>query len=262
MAPLALLLEYDGSRYRGSQWQATDLTIQGELEKAIHKLTGEKIRIKMASRTDAGVHARGQVVAFETASRLEPGVIVKGLNHYLPVDIAVRAACRAKEGFDPRRQALSRSYSYRILSADAPSPLRRGQSHRVSGVLDTGVMNKACRGLVGEQDLSSFASGMAGEKKNPVRRIYEAAVEREGDVVVFRITAASFLPHQVRNTVGALLRLGLGRMTLDEFKGIIRARKFGLAGPAVAACGLCLDEVSYAGGVLEWEKERNEDIQC
>ena len=233
--------------------QASAPTIQGELEEALFQLTGEKIRIKAASRTDAGVHARGQVVAFKTASRLEPEVFVKGLNFYMPADIAVKAVCRVKEGFDPRRQALSRSYSYRVLNSEAPSPLRQGQSHRVSGELDIAAMEEACRGLVGEQDFSSFASDMAGVKKNPVRRVYEAVVEREGDMVVFKMTAISFLPHQVRNTVGALLRVGQGRMTQEEFKSIIKARKFGLAGPAVPASGLCLDKVSYGRGVLEWE---------
>ena len=192
-------------------------------------------------------------MAFTTESRLEPEVFVKGLNHYLPADIAVKAACRVKDGFDPRRQALSRSYRYCILNSESPSPLRQGQSYRVSGRLDIEAMNEACRALLGEQDLSSFASDMAKVKKNPVRRVYEAVVEREGDMVVFKITANSFLPHQVRNTVGALLQVGQGRMTPDGFKSIIKARKFGLAGPAVPASGLCLDKVSYGRGVLEWE---------
>ncbi len=250
---LALLLEYEGSRYNGSQLQFSAPTIQAELERAIFSLTGEKIRIKAASRTDAGVHARGQVMAFKTESRLEPEVFLKGLNHYLPTDIAVKAACRVEEDFDPRRRALSRSYRYCILNSEAPSPLRQAQSYRVSVRLDVEAMNEACQALLGEQDFSSFASDMAKVKKNPVRRVYEAVAERENDTVIFKITANSFLPHQVRNTVGALLQVGQGRMTPDEFKGIIKARKFGLAGPAVPASGLCLDKVSYGRGVLEWE---------
>ena len=233
--------------------QANAPTIQGEVEEALFKLGGEKIRLKAASRTDAGVHARGQVVAFKTASGLEPPVFVKGLNYYLPSDIAVKAVYRVKEGFDPRRRAVSRRYSYCILNSEAPSPIGRHYSYRVSGELDIEAMNRACRALIGEHDFSSFASDMAGSRKSPVRRVYEAAVERRGDTVVFGMTANSFLPHQVRNTVGALIRVGLGRVTLKEFNSIMKAREFGLAGPAAPPCGLCLEKVNYAEGVLEWE---------
>ena len=248
-----MVLEYDGGRYHGSQIQVNTPTIQSEVEEALFRLTGEKIRLKAASRTDAGVHARGQVVSFETASGLESPVFVKGLNYHLPLDIAVKAVAKVKEGFDPRRNAISRCYSYFVLNSEAPSPIGRYFCYQVSSELDIEAMNRACRVLVGEHDFSSFASDMAGIKKSPIRRIYEAVIERKGDTVVFRIMANAFLPHQVRNTVGSLIRVGLNRMTFNEFNSIMKAREFGLAGPAAPPYGLFLEKVNYAEGVLEWE---------
>lgn len=243
---MVLVVEYDGGNYCGSQMQADAATIQGEIEKALFKLTGEKIRITAASRTDAGVHARGQVVAFKTGQKLGPPQFVSGLNHYLPRDIAVKAAYRVRDDFNARRDAVSRHYNYYILNSEAPSPLRRHFSYRVSGGLDIEAMNRACRALIGEHDFGSFASGMASSHKRTVRRVYEAGVEKDGNMVVFKMVANSFLPHQVRNTVGALIRVGLGRMTVAEFHSIMKAEKPGLAGPAAPACGLCLEKVSYA----------------
>ena len=169
------------------------------------------------------------------------------------MDIAVKAVAKVKEGFDPRRNAISRCYSYFVLNSEAPSPIGRHFCYQVSSELDIEAMNRACRVLVGEHDFSSFASDMAGIKKSPIRRIYEAVIERKGDTVVFRIMANAFLPHQVRNTVGSLIRVGLNRMTFNEFNSIMKARESGLAGPAAPPYGLFLDKVNYAEGVLEWE---------
>lgn len=242
---MVLVVEYDGRRYHGSQWQANAPTIQGELERALLKLTGDKIRVMAASRTDAGVHARGQVVTFRTGSKLKPATFVKGLNHYLPRDIAVKAAYPVSDGFNARRDALSRRYNYYILNSDTPSPLKWHYCHRVSGQLDIEAMNRACRALIGEHDFSSFASGMGGSQKRMLRRVYRAGVEKDGDMVVFSMVANSFLPHQVRNTVGALVEVGLGKMTDKKFHSIMKAQKPGLAGPMAPACGLCLEKIDY-----------------
>ncbi|MBI4186207.1 MAG: tRNA pseudouridine(38-40) synthase TruA [Chloroflexi bacterium] len=242
---IVLIIEYDGTRYLGFQLQADVATVQGEMETALWKLTGKRTRVIAASRTDAGVHARGQVVSFLTESPLPPRTFVSGLNYYLPGDIAVRAAHRVDSSFNVRSDAIRREYSYFILNRRVRSPLKKGFVHHVSNRLDTEAMNEACRALVGEHDFSSFATGMETEIRRPVRTVYRAQVEKHGELAIFNMVANSFLRHQVRNTVGALIRVGLGRMKVAQFCDIIKAKQPGLAGPTAPACGLCLMHVDY-----------------
>lgn len=252
---VVLLLEYDGSRYHGFQLQQNLPTIQGEVEKALKKLTGDSIRVITASRTDTGVHASGQVVSFRTESLLAKRVFVSGLNYYLAKNIAVKAAYRTGETFDVRRQATSREYKYYIMNRTTRSPLWDGYSHRVSSELDIEAMNLAAKMLIGEHDLASFASNLGVELKSTRRRVYKSEVNREGEMVIFEIIAGSFLPHQVRNTVGALIRVGLGRMTVNEFRSIMETKKIGLAGPAAPASGLFLVKVNYKKKLEEYDIE-------
>jgi tRNA pseudouridine38-40 synthase len=240
-----LIIEYDGSGYHGFQWQNGLPSVQKELEKAIRKLTGERRRVIAASRTDAGVHARGQVVGFRTRSELAAQNFINGLNHYLPADIAVKAAYRVNNSFRIRRGPLSREYSYYILNSPTRSPMREGRAHRVAGQLNVEAMNRAAQTLIGEHDFASFLSGDGSWLESTVRNVFSAGVERDGEMVVFRMAANSFLPHQVRNTVGTLVRVGLGRMNPDQFSSIMEARLPGKAGPTAPACGLCLDRVNY-----------------
>jgi tRNA pseudouridine38-40 synthase len=243
---VALVIEYDGRRFSGSQVQDNGNTIQAELETALEKLTGEKLRVSLAGRTDAGVHARGQVVSFTTTSTLPESTLVSGLNHYLPEDISVRSANRVAEDFDPRRHAVKREYEYMILNEGTRSAIWNGRAYQVPGVLDVEAMDKAAKMLEGEHDFASFASSVDDKDMSTVRRMYEASVRREGEMVVVKLVANAFLPHQVRGTVGALIRVGQGKMTLSEFQGIINVREFGLAGPCAPACGLYLNKVYYA----------------
>jgi len=242
---MVLVVEYDGTGYHGFQLQATLPTVQGEIEKALLKLSGERIRVMAASRTDAGVHARGQVVSFRSKSQLPPQTFVNGLNYYLPGDIAVKAAYRADDSFNVRRDAVSREYKYYILNSLTPSPIREGFSYQVGGHLDIEAMNQACQALIGEHDLALFASSLGVEIKSTVRRVYRAEVETDEDMAVFNMVANSFLPHQVRNTIGTLIRVGLGKMKVDEFCSIIEEKKPGLVGPAAPPRGLCLVQVNY-----------------
>jgi tRNA pseudouridine38-40 synthase len=246
LTKIVLIVEYDGSGYCGFQLQPNLPTIQGEIEKALFKLTGKRVRVAAASRTDSGVHALGQVVSFRTKSLLTPETFTSGLNHYLPGDIAVKAAHRASDSFNVRRRALSREYNYYILNSPMRSPIRAGFCHLVTGKLDISAMNRAAEALVGEHDFVSFATGAGAELKNTCRRVYKARVEKDGELVVFNIVANSFLIHQVRNTVGALIRVGLGKMTISEFRSIIEAKKPALAGATAPAHGLCLMRVNYA----------------
>ena len=245
LTKMALIVEYDGSGYYGFQLQANVPTIQGEIERALLKLTGERIRVLAASRTDSGVHALGQVVSFRTKSLLTPQTFASGLNHYLPRDIAVKAAHRVSDSFNVRRHALSREYNYYILNSLVRSPIRAGFCHLVTGKLDILAMNRAAQALIGEHDFASFATSVGVELKNTWRRVYRAKVEEDGELVVFNMVANSFLTHQVRNTIGALLRIGLGKMTTSEFYSIIEAKKPALAGATASARGLWLIRVNY-----------------
>lgn len=242
MYKVALVVEYDGSRYHGFQYQANAPTIQAEIELALKQITGENIRVRAASRTDAGVHARGQVVSFRTRASFPPSVWLQAFNHYLPAPISVRQAYLSDYEFDVRRQATSREYRYSILNSPAPAPLKRAFSYFFPHPLDVAAMDLACQELVGEHDFSSFTPAQVGR---PVRTVYRAAVERKGEMVTFTIEASSFLPHQVRHTAGSLLQVGRGRLGVEQFRDLFGARTRGLAGPALPPGGLCLMKVKY-----------------
>jgi tRNA pseudouridine38-40 synthase len=239
-------VEYDGTNYHGSQYQANAPTIQREIEKALKKITGKKTRIKAASRTDAGVHAHGQVVSFDTDKVLPLSAYTDGLNHFLPDDIAVKEAFVADKSFDVRRDAVSREYRYSILQSPTRSPLQRRFAYRLDGELDIEAMHQACQALIGRHDLTSFVSSAeTAKKKRMVRNILQASVTQEDAMVYLDIVADSFLPHQVRNMMGSLIQVGQGKMTVDEFNTMIEARTPGMAGPTAPAAGLCLMRVNY-----------------
>lgn len=239
-----LITEYVGTRYCGFQWQLDQPTIQAELEKALHELTEERIRVVAASRTDTGVHAKGQVVSFRTKSTLPPERFVHGMNHFLPRDIAVKAAYRVADSFHVQKDAQSREYRYYILNRETRSPFLEGFSHLVTERLDSEIMDQASQALVGKQDFASFVTSTEGIRST-VRKVYRAGTRREGEMVLFDITGDSFMPHQLRNILGTLVRVGLGRMSLEEFRGIMEARKPGLAEPTAPAQGLFLLRVNY-----------------
>jgi tRNA pseudouridine38-40 synthase len=253
---VALVIEYDGTCYSGYQWQDNRRTVQGEVEEAIFRLTGERTRIIAASRTDAGVHAHGQVVSFRTLAGLSPGSFVSGLNHFLPGDIAVKSAHLLAADLHVQRTAVSRRYEYYIVSSQTRSPLRGRFALVMSGSLDVAKMNEASRVLVGEHDFTSFTSGTGMELKSPIRRVITAGFAQTGDTTVFAIEANSFLTHQVRNTVGALIQVGLGKMSVPGFCSIMEQRKAGSGGPMAPACGLHLVRVNYPRPI---EEETNED---
>jgi len=199
-----------------------------------------------ASRTDAGVHAKGQVVGFWAKSTLDTKTLVRAMNYYLPGDIAVKAAYRASDDLNVRRDALSREYRYHILNSDTRSPLSRRFALFVPKVLDIEAMNEACELMPGEHDFASFASSL-DDNRSTLRNVYEAEIEKKEEFTVFRIVANSFLPHQVRSTVGLLIRLGLGKVGVEDFHDIMEAKSLGLAGPVSPACGLCLEKINYPG---------------
>lgn len=240
---IALILEYDGTRFCGFQYQDVVPTVQDDLEEAIAKLTGERRRVLGASRTDAGVHAWGQVVSFRTRADYRPEVFVSGLNHYLPDDIAVREAYRVREEFNVKRQAVSREYEYHILNCRTRSALRKGRVHLVPGSLDLEMMNRASQELEGSHDFASFVTRY--EKGSTRRTVHKAAFEKLGGLVIFHMVANSFLAHQVRNTVGALIQIGLGKLCVDHIRYLLESKSPGMAGPTAPAHGLYLMKVNY-----------------
>ncbi|MBE9505527.1 MAG: tRNA pseudouridine(38-40) synthase TruA [Chloroflexi bacterium] len=242
---VAALVEYDGTSFRGFQWQKSDRTVQSELEAALHKLSGPCGRVQAASRTDAGVHARGQVAAFWVRDDLDPTTIVRGMNYYLPEDVALKGACGIDADFDVRRRAVSRQYCYTVLNGGTRSPLNERIALRVRHTLDVRRMRAACRLLQGVHDFAAFATSVDEPDSSTVRFMHEARVLQTAEVVEFWMTANAFLRHQVRNTVGLLLRVGLGKTSVEEFGALIDGGRQGAAGPAAVARGLCLVRVSY-----------------
>ena len=241
---IALVLEYDGTRYAGFQLQTDQPTIQGVLETAVECLTGTARRIHGAGRTDAGVHAQGQVACFDTESQLSIDRIVGGLNHYLDKDVAVRAAYDVDPDFDPRRHATSRVYRYSILESRSRSPLRQNMTYHVGQRLDVVAMNTALASLHGPRDFVPFCGNLP--VGSTIRQMYRTQVWRqEGEEVCLEMEGSAFLHQQVRRTASSVLDVGLGKMTIDDFKILADSGLHGSATHVLPASGLCLRHVGY-----------------
>jgi tRNA pseudouridine38-40 synthase len=241
---IALLLEYDGTRYAGSQLQPNAPTIQGALEATIEEIIEEEVRVALAGRTDAGVHARGQVAAFDTTSALAPDVLLRALNALLPRDIAVRGVTETVPGFDPRRDAVGRQYRYVIDNGATRPALGRERSWHVGGPLDVDAMAAAARLLLGERDFAAFAGAPESPDASTIRNLRCFTAERKGNHIVFHVAANAFLSHQVRRMVGALVEVGRGRLAVAGY-GDLLAGPPSSAGPAAPARGLTLMQVDY-----------------
>lgn len=244
-----LTVAYDGTGFHGWQSQPNRRTVQDVLEAGLLRLTGEAVRVAASGRTDAGVHADGQVVAFDLQRDWEPRRLMLGLNSVTPGDVAVKAAAVAPEGFDPRRWATRRRYVYRIWNTSWESPFWRRYAWRVGQTLDTEAMASAAAVLLGEHDFSSFrAAGCDAE--SPVRRVYRSEIVRHGERIEYTIEATAFLRHMVRNIAGTLVEVGRGRRRADTVADLLAARDRRLAAPTAPARGLRLEEVHYDGRII------------
>ena len=241
---IRLVLEYDGTRYAGFQWQVGVATIQGEIEAAIERLTGERVRVKAAGRTDAGVHARGQVVTFVTTTHLPVVEIQRALNALLPADIAVINADEVGPDFHARFSALRRTYRYSILNTPVRSPLRRLTTYHVSHALNVEAMHQAAQALVGTHDFAAFGGPMR-RNGSTVRTVYRITCYREGELVLIDIEANAYLSRMVRHIVGTLLAVGQGTLSPADVAAILASRDRTAARPAVPAHGLCLMDIGY-----------------
>ncbi len=244
---------YDGTRYHGFQRQAGEtLTIQGALETAIAGVTGQTVTVIGAGRTDTGVHATGQVIAFDVEWRHPPEALGRAINAHLPPDIALDAVRRAEPGFHPRFDARSRTYVYSLYGGAVRQPLWMKRAWHVPPALDLAAMQRAADCLVGTHDFAAFGTAPQGE--NTVREVLSAGVEVRPavlpgptEVVQVTIEANAFLYRMARRIVGALVRVGSGALTVAEFEVALHAADPTWPNPAAPAWGLCLTSVRYEG---------------
>lgn len=239
-----ILLEYDGTNYNGWQRQKNARSIQEVLEEAISAITGEKIRVTGAGRTDAGVHAAGQVANFKTNTRIPVEKLPYAINSRLPVDIVVKEARMVSEEFHARLSAKAKVYSYTIYNAPFPSPLLRNYTYFFPLPLDMGAMKEAASQFVGLHDFSAFrASG--SPVKSSVRQINRLEINRCQDLIKIEIEANGFLYNMVRIIAGTLLDAGLHKINPGEVASIIRSGDRDRAGKTLPPQGLCLLKVVY-----------------
>lgn len=240
-----LIVEYDGAEFVGWQRQENGLAVQQVIEEAIERFCGERVTIFAAGRTDAGVHALGQVVHFDLSREAEPDTVRDAINFHLrPAAVAVRAAERAADDFHARFSAVGRAYLYRIANRRAPLALDRGRAWWVPVPLDAEAMHEAAQGLVGRHDFSSFRAAEC-QADSPVKTLSAIKVAQHGEEIRVTAQARSFLHHQVRNMVGTLKRVGEGKWGAEDVARILAARDRAAAGPTAPACGLYLTEVFY-----------------
>jgi tRNA pseudouridine38-40 synthase len=237
------IVEYDGTDYYGFQRQREEPTIQSELEQAIAELSGRKITIDYAGRTDTGVHALGQVIAFDLDWNHTNDDLLRALNVRLSDRIALRKLSETREDFRPRFDAQRRTYEYTIYNFPVRSPYRRSYSWHVKRELDVEAMNDAAQLIIGTHDFSTF--GHPPQGKNPVREVFDSQWRRVGDRLIFTVTANAFLQRMVRSLVGTFKAIGDGALTIDEFENALLARDRDRAGKTAPACGLFLMSVSY-----------------
>ncbi len=237
-------IEYDGTDFYGFQVQAQARTVQGELEQAIESVAGSEVRVIGAGRTDRGVHAQGQVVAFEVQWRHSLADLHRALNAVLAHDVAVLTLGQAPEGFHPRFSARSRTYRYRVLNRQWRSPLERRRAWHVTRTLDLAPMVEASRHLLGNQDFATFGRPPQGE--NTVRTVFRAEWQQDRPFLTFDIEANAFLYRMVRSIVGTLVQVGVGDLSPDDFALILRARDRSQIKKVAPPQGLCLMRVSYA----------------
>ena len=241
---LRATVAYDGTDFHGFQWQADSRTVQGELETAIARVGQREVRVLGAGRTDAGVHAVGQVVAFDASWRHSWPELQRALNAVLPGDIAILDLVPVGPGFHPRFEAIWRHYRYTILNQPVRAPLCRRYAHHVSDRLDVDKMREAARFLRGRKDFAAFGRPPA-PGTSTVREVREAEWAVSGTRLVFDIIANAFLYRMVRNIVGTLVRVGRGGLGPEQVAGALEAGDPSLVGPAVPARGLCLVKVEY-----------------
>jgi tRNA pseudouridine38-40 synthase len=245
MRNIKLLIEYDGTHYHGWQVQPNALTVQEVIQKKIEMMTRHPVHLNASGRTDAGVHALGQVASFSTSTQIPTDGFQQGLNSLLPPDIIIKTAEEADENFHPQFLAKRKTYRYVILNRELPSALYRNYSWHLPKPLNMAAMQEASQKLIGRQNFSSFQAADS-EPTNPVREVFRAEwVRKKEFFLCFTIEADGFLKHMVRNIVGTLAGVGRGKISSDEFYKILLAEDRRRAGMTAPPQGLFLLGVQY-----------------
>ncbi|MBR4138782.1 MAG: tRNA pseudouridine(38-40) synthase TruA [Lachnospiraceae bacterium] len=244
MKRIKLVTAYDGTNYHGSQIQNNGETIEGVLKMELSSLLKEEIQIIGASRTDAGVHARGNVFVFDTESRIPSDKFTYALNARLPEDIRIQDSEEVPLDFHPRHQDTVKTYEYRVLNRKLPLPEYRLHAHFTYETLNIERMQLACKYFIGEHDFASFCAA-GSQVESTVREIYDLHVKKEGDLVTISVTGNGFLYNMVRIIAGTLLKVGSGHFAPEDMEKIIEGKDRSLAGPTAPAKGLTLVKIRY-----------------
>lgn len=244
MRNIKLIIEYDGKGFNGWQKQPDRLNIQGEIEKAIEEITGEKVDLTASGRTDAGVHSLGQTANFKTDSKIPTEKFTKAINSRLKKSIVIKSAEEVDEKFHSRYSVKSKTYRYIINNSENGTAIYRGLEYHVPMKLDYEKMNEAIKYFIGEHDFKAFkASGTSS--KSSVRKIFDGSVRKEGERVIIEVTGTGFLYNMVRIISGTLLDVGLGKIKPEDIPSIIESKDRTKAGKTLPAHGLYLLQVNY-----------------
>ena len=236
---IKLVVAYDGTAYSGWQIQKNAVTVEGELERALSSLFKMPVDVEGCSRTDAGVHAMGNIAVFDICSTIPAEKIAFAVNTLLPEDIRVVSSCEVSEDYNPRFIKHIKTYEYRFSVGHILNPLTRLYSHQIINMPDIDKMNEACKFIVGEHDFKSFCAAGA-QVETTVREVTAASVSANGNEVIMRVSGYGFLYNMVRIMAGTLLMVGEGKLEPAEIKKILEARDRTKAGPTLPAKGLTL----------------------
>jgi tRNA pseudouridine38-40 synthase len=239
-----LIVQYDGTDFLGWQLQPQGPTVQGALEAAVQRLFGTPARVTAAGRTDAGVHALGQVACFRALKTMPVADLQRALNALTPDGIAIAAVEVVADDFDPRRHASSRTYCYRLWRPRWRSPFWHRYSWHVCAPLDVDALRAAAAALIGEHDFASFQAADC-DADHAIRRVLRSDFSVEPEQLVYTVEATAFVRHMVRNLIGTLVEVGKGTRSVVEFRDLLAQRDRRRAGPTAPAQGLCLMAVTY-----------------
>lgn len=241
---IKLCVEYDGTNYFGWQRQKGHVTIQETIENALSKLLKEKVKVIGAGRTDTGVHAINQYCTFKTEKNLPDSAYFYGLNNLLPTDIRVKRVERVDKNFHVIHSAKKKTYVYKILNRFEPTALERNRCWHIYVYLDIELMNESAKLILGKNDFSAFRASICS-RKTTIRTVYESLWIREGEYLIYKITADGFLHNMVRILVGTMVEVGMKKLTVEDFKKILESKDRKKAGKTAPPQGLYLVDVYY-----------------
>lgn len=241
---IKLTLNYDGTAYCGWQRQKKGISVQETVENAVFALTGERVSVVGSGRTDAGVHAQGQVACFETETSVPPEKLYKALNVFLPPDIKAVKSERADDGFHPVKSAKKKTYEYTLYKSDVPLPLLERYAVMIGGDLDINAMRAAAKEIKGKHDFKSFSS-TGSSVKTTVRTVYSVSVKEKSGIIKIAVCGNGFLYNMVRIIAGTLVKVGQGKATAETVKKMLSGGGRTLGGTTLPAKGLCLKKVEY-----------------